>query len=107
MDLGGALEQAGEIEKAEKALRTAVKLAPAYAYPRWYLGNLLVRDGRYSEAFAELQRASDANEKFQPQLFNLAWQVNKNDFEALKASIGNTPGTRAAVFEVPRGRGAS
>lgn len=105
MDLGGALEQAGEIEKAEKALRTAVKLAPAYAFPRWYLGNLLVRDGRYSEAFAELQRASDANEKFQPQLFNLAWQINKNDFQALRAAIGNTPGTRAEFSKYLVGRG--
>jgi hypothetical protein len=105
MDLGGALEQAGEIDKAEKALRTAVKLAPAYAFPRWYLGNLLIRDGRYSEAFAELQRASDANEKFQPQLFNLAWQINKTDFEALKAAIGNTPGTRAEFSKYLVGRG--
>ncbi|HYJ86871.1 MAG TPA: tetratricopeptide repeat protein [Pyrinomonadaceae bacterium] len=105
MDLGGALEQAGEIDKAEKALRTAVKLAPAYAFPRWYLGNLLIRDGRYSEAFAELQRASDANEKFQPQLFNLAWQINKTDFEALKAAIGDTPGTRAEFSKYLVGRG--
>ena len=106
MELGGALEQGGEIEKAEKAMRTAVKLAPAYAFPRWYLGNLLVREGRYSEAFAELQRASDANEKFQAQLFNLAWQINKNDFEALKAAIGNTPGTRAefSKYLVARGK---
>jgi tetratricopeptide (TPR) repeat protein len=105
MDLGGALEQAGEIEKAEKALRTAVKLAPAYAFPRWYLGNLLIRDGRYSEAFAELQRASDANETFQPQLFNLAWQINKNDFEALKAAIGKAPATRAQFSRYLVGRG--
>jgi tetratricopeptide (TPR) repeat protein len=105
MDLGGALEQAGEIDKAEKALRTAVKLAPAYAYPRWYLGNLLIRDGRYSEAFAELQRASDANENFEPQLFNLAWQIHKTDFEALKAAIGDTPGTRAEFSKYLVGRG--
>ncbi len=105
MDFGGALEQAGEIDKAEKALRTAVKLAPEYAYPRWYLGNVLIRDGRYSEAFAELQRASEANETFRPQLFNLAWQVNKDDFEALKAAIGNAPGTRAQFAQHLVGRG--
>lgn len=106
MDLGAALEQSGEKEKSEQALRTAVKLAPAYAYPRWHLGNLLLRDGRYSEAFAELQRASDANDKFQPQLFNLAWQVNKDDFEALKEAIGKTPEARAqfSQYLVARGR---
>ena len=106
VDLGGALEQAGETEKAEKALRTAVKLAPAYAFPRWHLGNLLLRSGRYPEAFAELQRASEANDKLQPQLFNLAWQVNKNDFESLKASIGNSSAARAqfSQYLVARGR---
>jgi tetratricopeptide (TPR) repeat protein len=95
MDLGHALEQEGEADRAEKALREAVKLAPSYAYPRWLLGNLLLRADRYDEAFMELRKASEANEEFQPQLFNVAWQLNKDDFEALKASIGNTPGARA------------
>ncbi|HEY3040697.1 MAG TPA: tetratricopeptide repeat protein [Pyrinomonadaceae bacterium] len=96
MDFGSALEQAGDYDKAEKALREAVKLAPSYAYPRWYLGNLMLRTDRYTEGFAELQRASEANEQFQNQLFNLAWQVNKDDFEALRAAVGNVPAVRAA-----------
>ena len=61
MEFGGALEQAGDFDKAEKALREAVRLAPSYAYPRWYLGNLLLRTDRYAEGYAELQRASEAN----------------------------------------------
>ena len=106
LEFGGALEQAGDFDKAEKALREAVKLAPSYAYPRWYLGNLLLRTDRYAEGFAELQRASEANGQFQSQLFNLAWQLNKNDFEALRAAVGNTPGIRAAFskYLVERGR---
>lgn len=95
MSLGQALEQAGEPEKAEKALREAVRLAPAYAYPRWHLGNLLIRLERYDEAFRELQQASQANVELQSQMFNLAWQVNKEDFEALKKSVGDTPDVRA------------
>ena len=63
-----------------------MKLAPSYAYPRWYLGNLLLRTDRYEEGFAELQRASEENGQFQSQLFNLAWQLNKNDFDALRAA---------------------
>jgi Flp pilus assembly protein TadD len=106
MDFGSALEQAGEFDKAEKALREAVKLAPSYAYPHWYLGNLLLRTDRYTEGFAELQRASEANGEFQSQLFNLAWQVNKDDFESLKAAVGNTPAIRAAFskYLIERGR---
>jgi tetratricopeptide (TPR) repeat protein len=99
MELGRALEQAGESEKAEKALRESVRLAPSYSYPRWYLGNLLVRTDRYSEAFAELRMASDANTELRPQLFNLAWQINKDDFDSLKAAVGDEPGTRAEFAE--------
>lgn len=106
MDLGAALEQAGDSDKAEKALRQAVKLAPSYSYPSWHLGNLLLREGRYPEAFAELHRASEANDLLRPQLFNLAWQVNKEDFESLKASIGNGPEARAqfSQYLISRGR---
>jgi tetratricopeptide (TPR) repeat protein len=106
MDFGGALEQAGEFDKAEKSLREAVKLAPSYAYPHWYLGNLMLRTDRYTEGFAELQRASEANDQFQSQLFNLAWQLNKDDFESLKAAVGDTPAIRAAFakYLVERGR---
>jgi len=105
MDFGAALEQAGDSDKAEKALRQAVKLAPSYSYPSWHLGNLLLRKGRYAEAFAELHRASEANEELRPQLFNLAWQVNKDDFESLKASIGNSPETRAQFSQYLFSRG--
>jgi Flp pilus assembly protein TadD len=96
MEFGAALEQAGEFEKAGRALREAVKLAPSYAFPRWYLGNLLIRTDHYDEGFAELRRASEANDQFQSQLFNLAWQLNKNESDSLKAAVGNAPAVRAA-----------
>ena len=105
MEFGRALEQSGDFDKAEKALREAVKLAPSYAQPRWYLGNLLVRTDRYEEGFAELQRASQANDQFYPQLFNLAWQLHKDDFEQLKAAVGDTPSVRAAFSKYLVGRG--
>jgi tetratricopeptide (TPR) repeat protein len=95
MHFGKALEQAGESDRAEKALREAVRLAPSYALPRWYLGNLLMRTDRYPEGFAELRRASEANAEFRSQLFNTAWQVHKDNFEELKTAIGNTPEMRA------------
>ena len=95
MSLGEAQEQAGDYENAEKSLREGVKLAPSYAFPRWYLGNLLLRTDRYTEGFEELRRASEANPELQPQLFNFAWQINKDDFEAQKSAIGNSPEMRA------------
>jgi len=95
MSLGEAQEQAGDFENAEKSLRQAVRLAPAYAFPRWYLGNLLLRTDRYTEAFAELRKAGEENPELQSQLFNFAWQINKDDFEALQNAIGNTTEIRA------------
>jgi tetratricopeptide (TPR) repeat protein len=95
MALGTAQERAGDIANAETALRHAVSLAPSYAYPRWFLGNLLLRSARYDEAFAELRFASGADPELRPQLFNLAWEIYSNDFEALKNSVGQNANTRA------------
>jgi tetratricopeptide (TPR) repeat protein len=105
MEYGRALEQAGDFDKAEKALREAVRLAPSYAQPRWYFGNLLVRSDRYAEGFAELQRASQADDQFFPQLFNLAWQLHKDDVEQLKSAVGDTPSVRAEFSKYLVGRG--
>jgi tetratricopeptide (TPR) repeat protein len=93
--LGTASEQAGHHARAEEALRRAVELAPSYAYPHWYLGNLLLRSGRYDEAFGELRRASEADPELQPQQFNLIWEVYKTDLEGLKTAVGDNPTTRA------------
>ena len=96
MSLGTAQEQASNPAKAEQALNRAVALAPAYAYPRWYLGNLLLRNGRYDEAFEELRLASEANPELRPQQFNLIWAIYSNDPEGLRKSVGPTSAAQAA-----------
>ena len=88
MALGTASEQVGDRAKAERALKQAVALAPAYAYPHWYLGNLLLRSGRYDEAFVELRIASEADPEFQPQQFNLIWEIYGADPEGMKKAVG-------------------
>jgi tetratricopeptide (TPR) repeat protein len=95
MTLGSALEQSGEVKRAEKALRQATKLAPAYSYPRWYLGNLLLRTGRYEESFSELQRASEADPELRAPVFNLAWEVYNKDLGAMTRSVGTSAEARA------------
>lgn len=96
MSLGIAREQSGELEKAEPALRQAVALAPSYAYPHWYLGNLLLRGGRYDEAFAELQKASEADpEELRSQLFNLVVAVYGTDLQSAIKAVGSNAETRA------------
>ena len=79
MELGRALEAAGHRENGEKALRRAVELAPSYSHPRWQYGNLLLREGRIDEAFAELARAAEADDTMQGPVFGLASQVFGDD----------------------------
>lgn len=104
--LGIAQERAGDHVKGKQALRKATILAPSYAFPRWYLGNLLVRSGEYDEAFAELRRASEANAEFGPQLFNLIWAVYGDDYDATFKALGNRADSRAsyALYLVNRGK---
>ncbi len=102
---GTALEQLGEMERAEQALRRAVELAPAYSFPRWYLGNLLLRRGQFDEAFVELQRAGDSDSELRPQLFNLAWQVYQKDIESLEHAIGHRAEARGEFAQYLLGRG--
>ena len=96
MSLGIAQEQSGDPAKAELAMKKAVALAPAYAYPHWYLGNLYIRNARYDEAFVELHLASQADPELMPQLFNLVWEIYSGDPDALRKTIGQTPGARAS-----------
>ena len=106
MTLGTAQEQAGNPAQAELALKRAVALAPNYAYPRWYLGNLYLRNARYDEAFAELRLAAQADVELLPQLFNLVWEIYNEDPEALKNAVGPTAGARAnfALYLIGRKR---
>lgn len=95
LSLGRALEQSGNGESGERAMRRAVELAPSYSFPRWYLGNLLLRRGDYPAAFAELRRASEAYPELRPQVFSLVWQVHQQNPAELANAIGSGVSMRA------------
>lgn len=99
IDLGRAREQAGDAAGGEKALRRAVELAPAYAYPRWLLGNLLLREGKQDEGFAELRRAGDADPSLRPQVFNLAWRAYGGDVPSVLSVIGDSGAARSQLAQ--------
>jgi tetratricopeptide (TPR) repeat protein len=104
LELGRARGSAGDAEGGAAATRRAVELAPAYAQPRWHLGNLLLRAGRVEEAFAELRLAADADPALRPQVFNLAWQVYGQDMAAVTRAVGDSPQARAQLVTVLLGR---
>ena len=54
-----------------------------------------MRAGNYQEALDELRRASDANPELRSQLFNVAWEVYKEDLASLKGAVGTSPSARA------------
>ena len=95
MALGTAHEQIGDSAKGEQALKRAVALAPSYSYPRWYLGNLLLRSGRYEEAFKELRLAAEADADLEPQQFNFLWAIYSDNLDALKTAMGEGSERRA------------
>ncbi|HEV2834616.1 MAG TPA: hypothetical protein VGW58_04815, partial [Pyrinomonadaceae bacterium] len=51
LELGDTRDELGDNEGALAAMNEAVRWAPYYAKPRWQRGNLLLRMGRYDEAF--------------------------------------------------------
>ena len=78
IELGNTREELGDREGALTAFDQAVRVAPYYAHTHWQRGNLLLRMGRYEEAFADLRQAAAANRKYFPNLLDLAWGLTSN-----------------------------
>lgn len=85
LELGMARDQLGDQEGAGRALRESVRLAPYYARPAWQYGNLLFRQGRRDEAFAELRRAARSDSALLPGTIDLAWSASGNAEAVRKA----------------------
>jgi len=93
-ELGHALEANGDTEGGEKALRRAVELAPAYSHPRWYFGNLLLRQGKFDEAFEQLGHAAEADNQMRWQVFDLAMRVFNGDVNEIAKVACVSPAAR-------------
>ena len=105
VDLGRALEQAGDDESAERAFRRGVELAPFYSWPRWHLGNFLLRRGRYEEALSELRRVAEADPTKRSAVFDLAWYVYSGDAKMVGGVLGNAADVREEFVSYLLGRG--
>lgn len=100
VELGLARDQAGEPERAIIAFQNATRLAPFYAQSRWQLGNLLLRLGRYDDAFAELRGAVASNPALFPNVIDLAYGVYGGDAAAVESAI--RPDTLVAKLALAR-----
>ena len=95
--LGKARERAGETKSAEKALRRALELAPNYAEPHWILGNHLLRQGNAEEAFLEIRKAVEQDEKFANPAVVTAWQIFDGDLMQISQKIGDSAPIKAQL----------
>lgn len=79
LQLGSAREDLGNDAGALAAFDQAVRCAPYYAHTHWQRGNLLLRMGRYDEAFADLRQAAASNRKYLPTLIDLTWNLTSGE----------------------------
>ena len=79
LDLGLVRDQLEDGDGAIAALNESVRLAPYYGHPRWQRGNVLLRQGRYDDAFADLRQAAKSNPDLQLNLIDLTWGISKFD----------------------------
>ena len=82
---------------AEAALKEAVKLAPNNIDVHWRLANVLVREGKLEESFAEFLIATTANDSLLAGTLDLIWRVSGGDPRAVDAVTGREPKHRLTL----------
>src|SRR5262245_61551001 len=87
IELGNVREELGDTQGALVALDQAAHWAPHYAHTHWQRGNLLLRMGRFDEAFTELRMAAAANRNYLPSLIDLAWGISRADIKTTENLI--------------------
>jgi tetratricopeptide (TPR) repeat protein len=87
LDLGVTLDRLNDQAGALAALNESVRLAPAFAQPRWQLGSLLFREGKFDEAFDELRLAANSNPAFFENLLDLAWVAANGDVAKIESLL--------------------
>ncbi|MBC7898599.1 MAG: carbohydrate binding domain-containing protein [Saprospiraceae bacterium] len=97
LELGRARERIGDQIGAESALRKALELAPNYSRVQWTLGNVLLRQGKMDEGFAEIRRAVAVDTAYTNAAAGTAWLLLDGDMAAVRAAIGDSTRLNAAL----------
>jgi tetratricopeptide (TPR) repeat protein len=95
--LGRARERVGNAAGAELALRKALELTPNYSQVRWTLGNILLRQGKTSEGFAEIRNAAQSDRTFVNPAIVTAWQIFDGNLAQVKQYVGDSQETNFAL----------
>lgn len=92
-----ARERNGDIDGAEKSLRHALKYAPNYSQVHWALGNVLLRQGKFDEAFSEMRAALEGNPAFAAPAMAAVLQFSEEPPSVLLERLGNSSDAKAAM----------
>jgi TolB-like protein/DNA-binding winged helix-turn-helix (wHTH) protein len=89
--LGSTLYRCGHLAEAEAATREGVKLGPTYVSGHYYLGKILLVEGRAQEALAEMLKEVPEGAQFQglAMAYHLLGRQTDSD-AALEAAINET-----------------
>lgn len=97
--LGRARERSnGDVAGAELALRKALELAPNYSEIRWILGNVLLRQGKSDEAFAEIRRAAENDARYVNPAASTVWQIFDGDLSEISRRLGDSSAINSVLI---------
>jgi Flp pilus assembly protein TadD len=99
LDLAAVYEAQGNISGAQEAFVQARHAYPISAAVAWQYGNFLLRQGKVSDAFAEIRRATYTEPKRSAEAFSRCWRVNPDPLAVVEAVI---PPDRDAYLVVIR-----
>jgi tetratricopeptide (TPR) repeat protein len=97
LSLAKARERNGDSVGAEKAISKAIELAPNYSENHWVLGNILLRQGKNDEAFAEIRKAAETDNKYVNPAIATAWQILNGDISSISGKIGDSASIKSAL----------
>ena len=61
-----------------------MELAPTYAAVHWVYGNILLRQGKSTEAFVSIRNAVEADKKFAKPASTTAWDIFDGDIDEVR-----------------------
>ncbi len=81
--LARAYEQQGDLDRAERAYRTSIALAPHHFYPHWMYANFLLRRGFAERAFQEFRQVAEIFPGAMGSICQFIWETTGGDATAL------------------------
>jgi len=97
LEYGKALGRAGDLERAEAALRRAQELAPNYSSVKWALGNLLLRNNKIEEGFSQIRSAAEGDHTYAAPAAAFAYQYFDGDLARVRSVTATSAETTVAL----------